>query len=39
VARTLWFRLYRLLLIVERGWDDELPRISSKSIIAVARRR
>jgi 2-polyprenyl-3-methyl-5-hydroxy-6-metoxy-1,4-benzoquinol methylase len=39
IARALWFRLYRLLLIVERGRDDELPRISSKSIIAVARRR
>jgi hypothetical protein len=38
-ARELWFRIYRLLLILERGWDDELPRISSKSIIAVARRR
>jgi 2-polyprenyl-3-methyl-5-hydroxy-6-metoxy-1,4-benzoquinol methylase len=38
-ARVLWFRLYRLLLLLERGSDDELPRISSKSIIAVARRR
>jgi 2-polyprenyl-3-methyl-5-hydroxy-6-metoxy-1,4-benzoquinol methylase len=37
-ARKFWFRLYRLLLILERGMDDELPRISSKSIIAVARR-
>src|SRR4051794_16344387 len=33
-ARELWFRVYRLLLILERGRDDELPRISSKSIIA-----
>jgi SAM-dependent methyltransferase len=38
-ARELWFRLYRLLLILERGRDDELPRLSSKSIIAVARRQ
>jgi 2-polyprenyl-3-methyl-5-hydroxy-6-metoxy-1,4-benzoquinol methylase len=38
-ARALWFRLYRLLLILERGRDDELPLISNKSIIAVARRR
>ncbi len=39
IAQTLWFRLYRLLLIIERGRDDELPRIWSKAIIAVARRR
>jgi SAM-dependent methyltransferase len=38
-ARELWFRLYRLLLILERGRDDELPRLSNKSIIAVARCR
>ena len=38
-AQAVWFRLYRLLLILERGRDDELPRISRKSIIAVARRR
>ena len=38
-ARSLWFRLYRLMLILERGRDAELPRISSKSIIAVAKRR
>lgn len=37
-AQALWFRLYRLILIIERGRDDELPRISSKSIIAVARK-
>jgi SAM-dependent methyltransferase len=38
-ARELWFRLYRLILIIERGRDGELPTISSKTIIAVARRR
>jgi SAM-dependent methyltransferase len=38
-ARGLWFGLYRLLLILERGRDDELPLISNKSLIAVARRR
>ena len=38
-AQSLWFRLYRLMLILERGRDAELPRISSKSIIAVAKRR
>ena len=37
-AQALWFRLYRLILIIVRGHDDELPRISSKSIIAVARK-
>jgi len=39
MAQALWFRLYRLILILERGRDDELPRIGSKTIIAVARRR
>jgi SAM-dependent methyltransferase len=38
MAQALWFRLYRLLLILERGVDDELPRIGCKTIIAVARR-
>ena len=37
-AQALWFRLYRLLLILERGRDDELPKIGQKSIVAVARR-
>jgi SAM-dependent methyltransferase len=37
-ARALWFRIYRWILILERGFDDELPQISSKIIIAVARR-
>ena len=39
MAQALWFRLYRFILILERGRDDELPRIGSKTIIAVARRR
>jgi SAM-dependent methyltransferase len=39
MAQSLWFRFYRLLLVIERGRDNELPRISSKTIIAVARRR
>jgi SAM-dependent methyltransferase len=38
LARSAWNRLYRLLLILERGRDDELPRVWSKSIIAVARK-
>ena len=38
-AQALWFRIYRLLLILERGRDDELPKIGQKSIVAVARRR
>ena len=38
LAQSLWFRLYRLLLVLERGRDDELPRIRHKSIIAIARR-
>jgi 2-polyprenyl-3-methyl-5-hydroxy-6-metoxy-1,4-benzoquinol methylase len=37
-AQRIWFALYRLLLVVERGWDDELPRIGHKIIVAVARR-
>ena len=36
--RASWFELYKALLILERGRDDELPRIGSKSLIAVARR-
>ena len=39
MAQAMWFRLYRLVLVIERGRDDELPQISSKTIIAVARRR
>lgn len=37
--QAMWFGIYRLMLILERGRDDELPRIGQKSIIAVARRR
>jgi len=36
--QAIWFELYKALLILERGRDDELPRIGSKSLIAVARR-
>ena len=36
--RAVWFALYRALLTLERGRDDELPTIGEKSIIAVARR-
>ena len=39
MAQAAWFSLYRAMLIIERGRDDELPRLSSKSVIAVARRR
>jgi SAM-dependent methyltransferase len=38
LLQSLWFRIYRMLLILERGRDDELPAIGEKSIIAVARR-
>jgi SAM-dependent methyltransferase len=34
----LWFLLYRGLLILERGRDNELPVVSNKNIIAIARR-
>lgn len=34
----LWFKLWRVILILERGRDDELPLIRAKSIIAIARR-
>jgi 2-polyprenyl-3-methyl-5-hydroxy-6-metoxy-1,4-benzoquinol methylase len=37
-ARRTWLQAYRQVLILERGLDDELPRIWDKSIIAVARR-
>lgn len=33
-----WFGLYRQLLILERGFDEELPTTSAKSIIAVAHK-
>lgn len=36
--RKIWVGFYRLLLILDRGRDDELPSIGEKSIIAVARR-
>jgi len=36
--QAIWFGLYRLLLILERGRDDELPRIGNKLLISVARR-
>lgn len=38
IVQAMWFKLYRALLIVERGRDDELPRISQRSLIAVARK-
>jgi 2-polyprenyl-3-methyl-5-hydroxy-6-metoxy-1,4-benzoquinol methylase len=38
-AQGIWFRIYRALIILEQGLDDELPRIRQKSIIAVATRR
>jgi SAM-dependent methyltransferase len=37
-ARRTWFDIYRRLLILERGRDDELPTIGAKSIIAVASK-
>lgn len=36
--QAIWFELYRALLILERGRDEELPRIGAKYLIAVARR-
>jgi SAM-dependent methyltransferase len=38
LLRSLWFGLYRGVLVLERGRDDELPNIGDKSIIAIARR-
>lgn len=38
IVRSAWHRIYRLLLILDRGRDEELPRIGSKSIIAIARK-
>lgn len=38
LLQWLWFRAFRLLLMLERGRDDELPEIGVKSIIAIARR-
>jgi SAM-dependent methyltransferase len=34
----VWFTIWRAILVLERGRDDELPKIRSKSIIAIARR-
>jgi SAM-dependent methyltransferase len=36
--QAIWFELYKAVLILERGRDDELPRIGAKSLIAIARR-
>lgn len=38
IARSAWHCLYRLLLILDRGRDEELPRVWGKSIIAVGRK-
>jgi len=38
MLRSLWLGVYRRLLMLDRGRDDELPAIGEKSIIAVARR-
>lgn len=38
LLQRAWFRLYRALMVLERGRDDELPRLHHKSLIAVARR-
>lgn len=35
--QKIWFLLYRALLILERGRDDELPTLYQKTIIAVAK--
>jgi SAM-dependent methyltransferase len=38
MLRKLWFAIYRGVLVLERGKDDELPTIGEKFVIAVARR-
>jgi SAM-dependent methyltransferase len=38
LAARCWFSLWRTIMILERGRDDELPTIRAKSIIAIARR-
>ncbi len=37
--RTCWILLLRMIYILERGMDNELPQIYTKSIIAVAMKR
>ncbi len=37
--RAAWMAAYKAILILERGHDSELPRIYTKSIIAVAGRQ
>jgi len=37
--RTCWISLLKVIYILERGFDTELPRIYTKSIIAVAANR
>ncbi len=37
--RRIWVGILRAIYILERGMDDELPRIYTKSIIAVAGRQ
>jgi SAM-dependent methyltransferase len=37
--RRVWVAMLRAVYILERGMDDELPRIYTKSIIAVAGRQ
>lgn len=39
VARAAWTAILRTIYILERGYDDEMPRIYTKSFIAVARRQ
>jgi len=38
VLRATWVGVLKAVYILERGYDDELPRIYTKSIIAVAGR-
>jgi 2-polyprenyl-3-methyl-5-hydroxy-6-metoxy-1,4-benzoquinol methylase len=37
--QSVWFRIYRMILILERGRDDELPSIRQKTLIVVAQKR
>ena len=38
VLRSLWFLILKCVYIFERGYDDELPKISEKSILVIASR-
>jgi SAM-dependent methyltransferase len=39
MLRWAWFRVLWGLYVIERGWDDELPTLSAKSLLAIAIKR